>query len=81
MLMDFQLLWLMSSKLHIKMELDQEQLLKNRYDIWQIQNLCNRISLSPQIAYYSIFKNFTYLIFKSFSQYHNPDIFQFIKPV
>lgn len=48
MLMDFQLLWLMNSKLHVKMESDQEQLLKNRFDIWQIQNLCNRISLSPQ---------------------------------
>lgn len=41
----FQLLSLMNSKLHINMESDQEQLLKNKFDVWQIQNLCNRTSL------------------------------------
>lgn len=40
----FQLLQLMNSKLRINMESDQEQLLKNKFDVWQIQNLCNRTS-------------------------------------
>ena len=44
----FQLLSLMNSKLHINMESDQEQLLKNKFDVWQIQNLCNRTSLLYQ---------------------------------
>lgn len=45
MLMDFQL---MKSKLNIKMEPNQEELLKNWSDIWQKQNLYNKILLSPQ---------------------------------
>lgn len=81
MLMDFQLFWLMNSKLHIEMESDQERLFKNRFDAWQIQNLCNRTSLYPEnsLLFWSIFFWFTYLIFKPFSQYHISDIFQFIK--
>lgn len=45
MLMDFQL---MKSKLNIKTEPNQEELLKNWSDRWQKQNLYNKILLSPQ---------------------------------
>lgn len=48
--MDFRLLWLMNSKLHIKIESDQEELLKNRFDACQVQNLCNKTSFSFKIA-------------------------------
>lgn len=62
------------------MESDQEQLFKNRFDIWQIQIYGIELHYPLKMAYYSdLLFCFTYLIFKSFSQYRNPDIFQFIK--
>ena len=53
------------SKLHIKMESDQEQLFKNRFDIWQIQIYGIELHYPLKIAYYSdLLFCFTYLIFK-----------------
>lgn len=48
MLINFQLLWLMDSKLYINMESDREELFKNKFDVWQVQKLCNETSLSPE---------------------------------
>lgn len=50
MLMDFQLFWLMNSKLHIKIESDQEELFHNTFDAFQVQNLCNKTSFPLKIA-------------------------------
>ena len=55
----------MNSKLRINTESDQEQLLKNKFDVWQIQNLCNRTSLLYQNSLFfdiSIFVSFIYFL-------------------
>lgn len=38
----------MDSKLYIKMESDREELLKNKFDVWQVQTLYTKTSLSPE---------------------------------
>lgn len=63
MLNDFQLLWLMNSKLHIKTESGQEQSLKKglmfgRYKIYVIE-----IHYPLKIVYYSDMSVFLFYIF------------------